>query len=48
MAGSGFSAETLLLWESGETALALANAAGSVAVGLVACGLGLWLGRGLA
>ncbi|MEL6615570.1 MAG: CrcB family protein [Bacteroidota bacterium] len=45
---STYTAETLLLWESGETALALVNAAGSVVVGLVACGLGLWVGRGLA
>lgn len=45
---STYTAETLLLWESGKAGLALANAAGSVVVGLVACGLGLWLGRALA
>ena len=45
---STYSADTLLLWESGRPGLAVANAAGSVAVGLAFVGLGLWAGRQLA
>ena len=44
---STYSAETILLWESGKAGLAVANAAGSVIAGLVACGLGLAVGRAL-
>lgn len=42
---STYSAETLALWEAGRVGLALANAAGSVVLGLAACGLGLALAR---
>ncbi|MEM6326724.1 MAG: fluoride efflux transporter CrcB [Bacteroidota bacterium] len=42
---STYSAETLHLWETGRAGLALANAAGSVVVGLAACALGLALAR---
>ncbi|OZC03472.1 fluoride efflux transporter CrcB [Rubricoccus marinus] len=45
---STYTADTLVLWEAGRTGLAFANAAGSVVAGLVACGLGLALGRALA
>ena len=45
---STYTADTLALWEAGRAGLALANAAGSVVVGLVACALGLALGRALA
>ena len=44
---STYTAETLLLWESGRMGLAALNAAGSVLAGLAACGLGLALGRAL-
>ncbi len=42
---STYSADTVLLWEAGRRGLALANAAGSVAVGVLFVGLGLALGR---
>lgn len=42
---STFTAETLQLWDAGRLGLAVANAAGSVVVGLVACGVGLALAR---
>ena len=42
---STYSAETLELWEAGRAGLAVANAAGSVVLGLGACALGLWLAR---
>ena len=45
---STYTAETLALWEAGRPALAAANAAGSVLVGLAVCGVGLWIGRALA
>ena len=42
---STYAADTLALWEAGRAGLAVANAAGSGVVGLVACALGLALGR---
>ena len=42
---STFSADTVLLWEAGRRALAVANAAGSVVVGVAFVALGLALGR---
>ena len=42
---STFSLDTFALWEAGRPAWALANAAGSVALGLTAVALGVWLGR---
>ena len=45
---STYSADTVVLWEAGERALAVANALGSVVVGVVFVGLGLALGRHLA
>ena len=44
---STYAADTLALWEAGRAGLAFANAAGSVLVGLAACGLGLALGRSM-
>ena len=44
---STFSADTVLLWEAGRRTLAVANAAGSVVVGVASVALGLALGRGL-
>lgn len=45
---STFSFETLRLVEDGSTGYAAANVLGSVAAGVVAVALGLWLGAGLA
>ncbi len=45
---STYSADTVLLWEAGRRGLAVANAAGSVAVGIAFVALGLALGRSLA
>ena len=45
---STYSADTLALWEHGRTALAVANAVGSVAAGLAAVALGLATARALA
>lgn len=45
---STYSADTVLLWETGQRALAVANALGSVAVGVAFVSLGLGLGRLLA
>lgn len=42
---STYSADTVLLWEAGRPGWAVANAAGSVVVGLAFVGLGLALGR---
>ena len=42
---STYSAETVLLWEAGRRGLAVANAVGSVAVGVACVLAGLWLGR---
>ena len=42
---STYSAETLVLWESGRVGLAVANALGSVIVGLVAVAAGMALAR---
>lgn len=44
---SAFSIETLRLLEDSGSAMALSNVAASVALSLLACGLGLWLGRQL-
>ena len=45
---STYSADTVLLWERGARALAVANALGSVAVGVAFVALGLMAGRALA
>ena len=45
---STYSADTVLLWEAGRRGLAVANAAGSVVVGVAFVGLGLWVGRQVA
>lgn len=45
---STYSADTVLLWESGRPGLAAANALGSVVVGAAFVALGLALGRGWA
>lgn len=45
---STFSADTVVLWEAGRPGLAVANAVGSVVVGLVFVALGLAAGRHLA
>lgn len=45
---STYSADTVLLWEAGERTMAVANALGSVVVGVVFVALGLTLGRLLA
>lgn len=45
---STYSADTVLLWEAGRRGLAVANAAGSVVVGVAFVALGLWAGRQLA
>ena len=42
---STYAADTVLLWEAGRPGLALANAAGSVVVGVAFVALGLWAGR---
>ncbi|HIG73250.1 MAG TPA: fluoride efflux transporter CrcB [Bacteroidetes bacterium] len=42
---SSYTAETLALWDAGKAGLAVANAAGSVVVGLAACALGIALAR---
>ncbi len=42
---STFSLDTLALWDGGRPGWALANAAGSVVLGLAFAALGLWLGR---
>ena len=42
---STFSLDTLALLETGRTGWALANALGSVALGLACVALGVWLGR---
>lgn len=44
---STYSADTLVLWEAGRRGLAVANAAGSVVVGLVFVALGLAIGRAM-
>lgn len=44
---STFSLDTMALWTDGHGLHALANAAGSVGLGLLFVGLGLWLGSGL-
>ena len=44
---STYSADTVGLWEAGRPALAAANAAGSVVVGIGCVALGLALGRAL-
>ncbi len=44
---STYSADTVLLWETGRRGLAVANAAGSVVVGVVFVVLGLMVGRSL-
>ena len=45
---STYSADTVLLWETGRRGLAVANAAGSVLIGLAFVALGLTVGRRLA
>ena len=45
---STYSADTVVLWEAGRHGLAVANAVGSLAVGVVCVGAGLWAGRHLA
>ncbi len=45
---SAFALDALRLWEGGRAAAALAYAGGSVALSLLACGIGLALGRALA
>lgn len=42
---STFSLDTLALWEGGRPGWAIANAGGSVVLGLVFVALGLWVGR---
>ena len=42
---STFSVDTIALWERGRLGWALVNALGSVGVGVLLAGLGLWLGR---
>jgi len=42
---STFSLDTYALWEGGHPGWALANAAGSVVLGLGCVALGLWVGR---
>ncbi|MGB3541564.1 fluoride efflux transporter CrcB [Rubrivirga sp.] len=44
---STYSADTVLLWEAGHRGLAVANAAGSVIVGVVFVVIGLAVGRSL-
>ena len=44
---STYAADTVLLWEGGRPGWAVANAAGSVGVGLACVLLGLWAGRQL-
>jgi CrcB protein len=43
---SAFSLDALRLWEGGRGGAAALYALGSVGLSLLACGLGLWLGRG--
>lgn len=45
---SAFSLDFAVLWERGETSLALSYAAGSVIISILALFLGLWLARSLA
>ncbi len=45
---STYSADTVLLWEAGRPGMAVANAAGSVVVGVAFVAAGLALGRHLA
>ena len=45
---STYSADTVLLWEAGRRGLAVANAVGSVAVGVAFVALGLAIGRSAA
>lgn len=45
---STYSADTMLLWEAGRRGMAVANAVGSVGVGLACVGLGMALGRAVA
>ena len=45
---STYSADTLLLWEVGKPGWAVANAVGSVVVGLACVWVGLMIGRGVA
>lgn len=45
---STFSLDTYALWERGHSGWALANAGGSVVLGLGCVVLGLWLGRAMA
>jgi CrcB protein len=45
---STYSADTVLLWEAGRRGLAVANAAGSVVIGVVFVVIGLSIGRSLA
>lgn len=42
---STYSADTVLLWEAGQRGLAVANAVGSVVVGVVFVAVGLGVGR---
>lgn len=42
---SAFSLDALRLWEGGRAGAAAAYVLGSVGMSLLACGLGLWLGR---
>ncbi len=45
---SAYSAETVALWAAGRPGWAVANALGSVVVGVASVALGLWLGRAVA
>ena len=43
---SAFALDALRLWEGGRAGAALLYAGGSVALSLLACAAGLWIGRG--